>query len=78
MRTFVRSITGFAATAAFISVGFFNQQLVYNKAMFTEQPAKFDARLTAMHTNQLTGEFFAPAKKVNFDQLSRFYGMVRN
>ena len=77
MRTFVRSITGFAATAAFISVGFFNQQLVYNKAMSTEQPAKFDTRLTAMHTNQLTGEFYSSSKKVNVEQLNRFFKLVK-
>ena len=77
MRTFVRLITGMASTA-FIFASLFNQQLTYNADMFYNQPAKFDARLTEMHTNQLTGEFYGQAKGVNYTELSRFFGMVRN
>jgi hypothetical protein len=77
MKHFASKIIGFAASSAFLFTAALNSQLVYNASMFTEQPVKFDTRLTEMHTNQKTGEFYAQAKGVNYTQLSRFFGLVK-
>lgn len=76
MKRFASIITGIGSTA-FLFTAALNSQLMYNKTMFNEQPAKFDARLVEMHTNSKTGEFYGAAKGVNYTQLERFFKLVK-
>ena len=73
------SIITVAASSAFLFVSMLNNQLEYNAAMFNEQPAKFDARLTEMHTATVKGmpHFYKPAFERNKVELSRFFRLVK-
>lgn len=73
MKHLLQIITG----STLIFASFLNSQLVYNADKFNNEPAAFDARLTEMHTNQETGEFYKPAKEANRRELARFFDMVR-
>lgn len=78
MKRTIASIIGFTASSAFLLASVLNQNLVYNASMFKAQPAKFDTRLTEMHTNQKNGEFYATAKTANKVNLNRFFQMIKN
>lgn len=77
MKNVLTKIIGFTASSAFLFTAALNSNLVYNKTVWNEQPAKFDARLVEMHTNKQNGEFYVTAKTRNYVNLDRFFGLVK-
>ncbi len=74
---FAKYITAIASSTFFFAA-LLNAQLTFNADMFKNEPEKFDARLTEMHTVKQQGVpvLFSEAKKTNYLELAKFFKVV--